>query len=88
MASRADVSRLSQGLSPKMDKFESAISFALQRLDNHDLVLKPEQTEAVRLVWEGNTGNTFVHIPTGFGNVSFMKCYRLFLAINLKEWMG
>lgn len=49
----------------KMNKFEDAISFALERLDCHDLILKPEQREAVRLVWEGN--DVFILLPSGFG---------------------
>ena len=71
-----------------MDKFESAVLFALQRLDSHDIILKPEQKEAVRMVWEGN--DVFVLLPTGFGKsiINFTRCYRLFWTINLTEWMG
>ena len=42
-------------------KFESAISFALRCLD----VLKRQQKEAIKFVWEGK--NVFVLLPTGFG---------------------
>ena len=54
-----------QGQALKMDNFESAVSFALQHLDSHDIILKPEQKEAVKMVWEGN--DVFVLLPTGFG---------------------
>ena len=45
--------------------FESALAHALRCLESSDLILKPQQKEATRLVWEGK--GVFVLLPTGFG---------------------
>ena len=50
-----------QGHALKMDMFESAVLYALQRLDSHDIILKHEQKEAVRMVWEGNDVFVLLH---------------------------
>ena len=47
------------------DNFESAVSFALGCLQSSGLVLKPQQKEAVKLVWDGE--EVFILLPTGFG---------------------
>ena len=65
MATRAGPSRDECQVCLEMERFESAVSFALRCLDSSDLVLKPQQKEAVRLVWEGK--DVFVLLPTGFG---------------------
>ena len=46
-------------------KFESAVSYTLRCLESSDLFLKPQQKEALRLVWKGK--DVFVLLPTGFG---------------------
>ena len=68
MATRADEvgpSRDESQVCLKTLKFESAVSFALRCLESSDFVLKPQQKEAIRLVWEGK--DVFIFLPTGFG---------------------
>ena len=66
MATRADKATI-EGSSRHESRvcFESAISFALRCLDSSDLVLKRQQKEAIKFVWEGK--DVFVLLPTGFG---------------------
>ena len=45
--------------------FDRALSFALCKLHSRDLMLKTQQKEAIRHVWEGK--DVFVLLPTGFG---------------------
>ena len=45
--------------------FKSALVYALRCLASSDLILKPQQKEATRFVWEGK--DVSVLLPTGFG---------------------
>ena len=45
--------------------FEEALSFALAKLDSNHLILKPEQKDAVKHVWEGK--DMFILLPPRFG---------------------
>ena len=48
-----------------MDNVDSALQYALERLGQPSLSLKPEQISAIKSVLLGN--DTFVWLPTGFG---------------------
>ena len=71
MATRADDEAIEgpscdgSQVSLETDNFESAVSFALRCLQSSGLVLKPQQKEAVNLVWDGK--DVFILLPTGFG---------------------
>ena len=66
-------------------KFESAISFALRCLDSSDLVLKRQQKEAIKFVWEGK--DVIVLLPTGFGkSIIYEILYPFSLITNWGEW--
>ena len=47
------------------ENVESALQYALDRLGRPSLILKPEQTQAIKSVLIGK--DTFVWLPTGFG---------------------
>ena len=46
-------------------RFATAVSYALQKVRRAGIVLKPEQLQAVRHVYE--VGDVFLWLPTGFG---------------------
>ena len=48
-----------------MEEADCALQYALERLGRPSLILKPEQTQAIKSVLMGK--DTFVWLPTGFG---------------------
>ena len=46
-------------------QFAAAVSYALQKFGKAGIVLKPEQQQVVRHVYEGR--DVFLWLPTGFG---------------------
>ena len=48
-----------------MEEADYALQYALERLGRPSLILKPEQTQAIKSVLMGK--DTFVWLPTGFG---------------------
>ena len=51
--------------------FASCVSYALSRLKKEDLVLKPEQSAVLELIFQGK--DVFVWFPTGYGK---LVCYQ------------
>jgi len=47
------------------DVFHKALSFAVSKIGKEGIVLKPEQLQAVRYIYEGR--DVFLWLPTGFG---------------------
>ena len=53
-------------------RFDQAIAYALQRLQQGDITLKKEQQEAIKAVYDGY--DTFVWLPTGYGKSICYQC--------------
>ena len=52
-------------------EFCEAVSYALSKVGKAGMVLKPEQLQAIRHLYEGR--DAFVFLPTGFGKANKLR---------------
>ena len=58
-----------------MQGFDEAVTYILRAVGKECIVLKTEQLEAIRHIYDRK--DVFLWLPTGFGRVYVMRCSRL-----------